>query len=182
VNSAGDAYVTGFLASSGNGATTTIKYGTAGEQLWVQSLGVPYTAPIAMTLGGGGALFVESAGGGSQGPSWVTTDYVQDAAEVNVESVSFGNVVLKTQSASKTVTLTNTAEVAMTQIAVTVTGDFQLNNNCPSSLAAHSSCTIGVVFTPTQLGTRTGVITVHDDWVGSVTNPETVSLTGNGIS
>jgi hypothetical protein len=95
---------------------------------------------------------------------------------------TFGNEVLKTPSAAKTVTLSNAAEVRLTEIAVTVTGDFSLVNNCPSSIAAHSSCSIGIEFTPTQLGTRTGVVTVHDERAGSATNPQTVALTGTSVS
>jgi hypothetical protein len=44
-------------------------------------------------------------------------------------------------------------------------------------LAAKSKCTISVMFTPTQTGTRTGTLRVNDSAVGS---PQTSSLTGTG--
>jgi len=38
-----------------------------------------------------------------------------------------------------------------------------------------------VTFTPTELGTRTGTLTVHDNWAGNAIHPQTVALSGTGI-
>ncbi len=53
------------------------------------------------------------------------------------------------------------------------------SNTCGTSLAAHTTCTINVTFTPTQLGQRTGTLTITDNAAGS---PHTVSLTGAGTA
>jgi hypothetical protein len=44
-------------------------------------------------------------------------------------------------------------------------------------VAALGHCTISVVFTPTQTGTRTGTLSVSDSAMGS---PQTSNLTGTG--
>jgi len=79
------------------------------------------------------------------------------------------------------VKLTNTAEIPLASISISVTGDFHVINDCPSSLAAHASCSLSVTFTPTELGSRTGTLTVHDNWAGNAIHPPTVALSGSGI-
>src|SRR5438094_4863058 len=66
-------------------------------------------------------------------------------------------------------------------LAVTGTNsaDFGQTNNCGSSLAVSSSCTINVTFTPAASGTRSGTLTVTDNASGS---PQTASLTGTGVT
>ena len=77
-------------------------------------------------------------------------------------------------------TLTNTAETPLASISFTITGDFHLINNCPTTLAPHASCSLGVTFTPTELGSRSGTLTVHDKWAGNAVHPPTVALSGSG--
>src|SRR5205085_11254256 len=52
-------------------------------------------------------------------------------------------------------------------------------NTCGGSLDAAASCTISVTFTPTQVGARSGAITITDSAAGS---PHTVALSGTGAS
>ena len=61
--------------------------------------------------------------------------------------------------------------------SVATTGDFAQLNNCPTSLAAGTSCAISVTFTPTQPGNRYGTVVVTDNAANS---PQTVSLSGVG--
>jgi hypothetical protein len=49
--------------------------------------------------------------------------------------------------------------------------------SCKPTVAAGASCVIKVTFTPTQVGVRTGTLTVTDDAVDS---PQTVGLSGTG--
>jgi hypothetical protein len=185
VNSAGEPYVTGYIQVSGGTQVATVKFESTGTLAWAQLY--PSTPggdqPEGIT-GAGPNVFVlagisnpsTGAGGG------VIIDYVQDAAKVSPRSLTFGSQAEKTQSAPQSFTLTNTAEVEMTQISFDISGDFQLINNCPTSLAAGASCKVSVTFTPTATGTRTGTVTVHDDWAGSTSDPQTVTLTGTGVS
>ena len=89
----------------------------------------------------------------------------------------FGDV-LHGQSNSQTVTLSNTGQGVLLINSVTATGDFSIDsNNCQGSLAANSSCTLSVVFTPTVVGPRTGTLT-FSDWASG--SPQTVNLSGTG--
>jgi hypothetical protein len=60
---------------------------------------------------------------------------------------------------------------------ITATGDFSQTNDCGASIAIQSSCTVKVVFTPTQVGKRTGKLNINDKVPGS---PQVVSLSGTG--
>jgi hypothetical protein len=59
-------------------------------------------------------------------------------------------------------TLTNSGGVALTSIAVSVSGAFTVTNPCTANLAANSSCTISVQFAPTAAGYQTGTLTIAD--------------------
>src|SRR5271157_3118296 len=94
-------------------------------------------------------------------------------------SLNFGNQTLGQPSSPQPVTLTNNQSVSLTiNSSITASGDYSQTNNCGSSLNPNSSCTINVVFTPSQTGTRTGTLTVNDNGPG---NPHTASLTGVGV-
>ena len=46
---------------------------------------------------------------------------------------------------------------------ISIEGDFSQTNDCPQSLGAGQHCTVTATFTPTDLGLRTGSITVQDN-------------------
>ncbi len=83
-----------------------------------------------------------------------------------------------TTSLPKTFTLKNNQTVTLNNIVISTTGDFSVSSTtCTTSLAAKTNCTINVVFTPTQVGTRTGTLNVADDANNS---PQISNLTGTG--
>lgn len=187
VNSAGQVYVAGSSGSTAQACCVsefaTIKYDTQGKQLWAQRYAGPGTqgsSPVALVLSGPDVLVTGSSDGGVTMIDWTTVDYVQDAARLSTTSVSFGDQPLGMQSAEQDITLTNTAEVPLAITSIEVTGDFHLINNCPAVLARGASCSFGITFSPSELGTRTGALTVRDNWAGSKTNPQMVQLTGTG--
>lgn len=97
-------------------------------------------------------------------------------------SLSFGTVAVGTTSAAKSVTVTDVGTTPVTfsgfSIAGTNPGDYQISaNTCGTSLAAGGSCTVGVVFKPTAVGTRKAILRAADNGGGS---PQTASLTGVG--
>ena len=101
-------------------------------------------------------------------------------------SLDFGNQLVNTPSAIQTVTLKNTGTAALIinniSINGTNTGDFSQTNNCPispSMLAAASTCSINVTFTPTVAGARSASISITDNATGS---PQTDALSGTGTS
>jgi hypothetical protein len=96
-------------------------------------------------------------------------------------SLTFGNTVVGTTSAGKNVTLTNTGNATLNISSIATSGDFAKVTStkpCGSTLAAGAHCIIRVTFTPTQLGVRTGNITITDNAANS---PQTVPLSGTGV-
>jgi hypothetical protein len=92
-------------------------------------------------------------------------------------SLTFAAQLVSTSSASQGVTLTNTGNATLTITSLTSSGDFAQTNTCGSSVAAGANCTINVTFTPTNINTRSGAITIADNATGS---PQSVTLTGKG--
>ncbi len=112
------------------------------------------------------------------GAAATATDMTELFAQVtlNPTSLTFGSQGVGTTSASQAVTLTNNQGTSVTGINISASGDFGQTNNCGTTLAANSSCTINVTFTPSAVGTRTGTLTVNDS-----AGTQTSSLTGTGI-
>jgi Abnormal spindle-like microcephaly-assoc'd, ASPM-SPD-2-Hydin len=97
-------------------------------------------------------------------------------------SLVFGKTVVGVKSAAKSVTLSNTGNATLNITSIAVSGDFAQATStkpCGSTLAAGANCIIKVTFTPTQLGTRTGNITITDN---AANTPQTVPLSGTGIA
>lgn len=94
-------------------------------------------------------------------------------------SLAFGRQTAYTESAPQYVTLQNTGDGTLTINGISVSGDFRESHTCGATLAPGGSCTLSVTFYPTQAGSRSGVLTVVDDAVGS---PHTVSLSGVGLT
>ncbi|MGZ3630495.1 MAG: choice-of-anchor D domain-containing protein [Ktedonobacteraceae bacterium] len=100
-------------------------------------------------------------------------------------SLSFGNHQINTTSSARTVTLTNSGNVALTIHSIGLSGpngsDFHEQNTCPSgssTLAAGASCTINVTFTPTAEGNFSASLAITDNASGS---PQSVILSGTGV-
>jgi large repetitive protein len=93
-------------------------------------------------------------------------------------SLNFVSRTLGTTSPPSTVTLTNHLATSLTMSTIVANGDFSVaSNTCGSSVGAGLKCTIGVTFTPTEVGTRTGALTISYDAFGS---PSVVNLKGTG--
>jgi hypothetical protein len=77
----------------------------------------------------------------------------------------------------QTVSVTNSGDLPLTDIATSVTGPFQVTNKCTALLAAKSICYLSVVFTPPQPGAQSGTLTVSD----ILNAGQTVTLSGSGL-
>jgi hypothetical protein len=104
--------------------------------------------------------------------------------------IAYGEQEVGTQSAARTVTLTNdgNADLAVSRVAVTGAnaGDFTIGaNTCATTtgasvtVAPSGTCTVDVRFAPTATGARSGSLTFTDNAAGS---PRSVSLSGTGIA
>lgn len=99
--------------------------------------------------------------------------------------LSFGNQLVKTTSAAKSVTVKNTGTTAITMGAITSTNttDYTISaNTCPASgstLGAGASCTISVTFGPKSTGAKRGTVVINDS---DPSTPQLIGLSGTGIS
>jgi hypothetical protein len=102
--------------------------------------------------------------------------------DVAPDNLVFGSQSRGTTSSAMTVTLSNNQDKALNITSIAVTGsnkaDFAQTNTCGSSLAAGTTCTISVTFTPKAAGTRSAAVTLTDDFT---TGPKTVPLSGKGV-
>ena len=110
-------------------------------------------------------------------PTPVYPPYPVTGVNASPTALTFGPQVTGSTSAAQSVTVANPASTAAPVSSITASGPFAETNNCGSSIAANSSCTVNVTFSPTAAGTSTGSVTIN---AGGVTN--TVSLTGTGTA
>lgn len=97
------------------------------------------------------------------------------SATLAPQSLSFSGVSVGTSSSAQTVTLTNNGGQTLNISNIAVSAGYSQTNNCGTTLAGGSSCTISVVFKPTSSGTTNGTLTVTDNAVGG---SQTAALTG----
>ncbi len=139
-------------------ATATATAGPATVTVKGVSGSLTSTTPIALTVTGTGG-----------GP----------AVGLSPTSLTWTTVVVGVTSPAKTITVTNTGTATLTFGSITATGDFAVaasTKPCTSVLVG-KTCLIKVTFTPTQIGTRTGTLTINDNAGNS---PQAVPLTGVG--
>jgi hypothetical protein len=99
-------------------------------------------------------------------------------ASVSPSLLTFSSSVVGSSPSAQQVKLSNSGNAPLSISGITSSGDFSQTNNCGSSLAAASSCTVTVTFKPTGGGARTGSLSITDNVSGS---PQTVSLAGTGM-
>ncbi len=93
-------------------------------------------------------------------------------------SLDFGRILVGSKSQQETVTLSNQGGATVTFSGISATGDFQETDTCSGSLAPNAVCTIDVIFSPSDTGARTGLLSV--DSSDSPGNPHTMTLSGRG--
>src|SRR5581483_9629445 len=97
-------------------------------------------------------------------------------------SVSFGSVGVDANGTPKAVTITNNQTTPLSISGIVPTGEFsQSSSTCPlapQTLAAKSSCSVYIVFSPKATGTRTGTLTFTDNASNS---PQITNLSGTGL-
>jgi len=120
------------------------------------------------TITGGNTALTASLSGSAVLPA---TDALSPTA------LSFAAQALGTSSTTQQITIANSGDVALTLISSQTTGDFAATNSCGNSLAAHSTCSISVVFQPKTLGSATGTLTVSDQY-----RSQTIALSGTGVA
>jgi hypothetical protein len=100
------------------------------------------------------------------------------ALAISPDLVTFGEVPVGTKSAPQTITLTNAGPIPVKFNGVTPSGDYSETDDCAAqTLAPAQHCSISVIFTPSAIGKRTGIVNISDNdpW-----SPHMASLTGQG--
>lgn len=170
---------------TGSGYFTVVPSGTtpcgsslaAGKSCTVTATFTPVVAGSTL----GGVTVVDSSSVSPQ---------IQDATGTGVlditlspSSISFGTVTDGSASGVSVVTVVNNMSTAVPINSVVASGDFLSvpggSPQCGASVPANSSCTLGVEFAPTFVGSITGALTVN---YGAGSSPQTVSLSGTGAA
>ncbi|BDI06434.1 choice-of-anchor D domain-containing protein [Sphaerotilus microaerophilus] len=112
-------------------------------------------------------------------PSYITVA-ATPAVTLSGSTLAFGSVTVGQTSTARSVTLSNSGSAALTINGIAASGTgFAATNNCPTSLAAGSSCTISVTFTPTSAASVTGSVAITSNASGS---PHGIGLSGTGTA
>jgi hypothetical protein len=139
------------------------------------TISVTFTPTMTGTRNGT-VLITDNAAGSPQLVS-LTGNGLGATVGLSPTTVTFQSTALGTSSAAQTVTLTNQGNATLNISNIQITGNYSQTNNCSTSLAVSSSCTLNIVFAPTVSGGRTGTLTITDDATGGV---QTVILSGTG--
>ncbi len=115
-------------------------------------------------------------------PQEVGLSGVGTVMSISASSLNFGSQAVGTTSSALTVTLTNHSGVRAVPIYnARIDGgnflSFAQTNTCGTSVAAGSSCSFSVTFTPKEKGRRASSLYI---WNGGGETPETVTLSGDG--
>ena len=102
-------------------------------------------------------------------------------AALSPANLTFPNQPVGTPTGTQAISLANGGNIALSVTNISVTGanssDFSQTNTCGTSVAAGSSCTISVIFTPSGTGARTASIAVIDS-----AGTQTTTVSGVGTA
>ncbi len=131
------------------------------------------TASVAVTYAGSGSPQTIALTGTAVAPG--------PAAALSPSSIAFAKQTVGVPSAAQNFSVTNTgsANLTITLVASTNSTEFPIASDACSgaTLTPSQQCVVGVKFSPTLGGNRSGTITVADNATGS---PQILTLTGIG--
>lgn len=108
---------------------------------------------------------------------------------ITIANLNFGNQNINTASAVQAATLTNGGGAPLTIASIAIGGtnaaDFSLASSgtcpiAPNTLAAGASCSVGVLFTPKAIGSRSASVTLTDNAGNIPGSTQVIALTGVG--
>jgi len=143
------------------------------------SISVTFT-PAALNTRTATLSIPSNAGGSPHGVALSGNGVAAAAPAVTLSpaSLAFGNQTVGTMSAAKSITLTNSGNAALGISSIATTGSgFASSHNCAATLAAATSCTINVTFSPASAAVATGAVTITSTATGS---PHSVGFSGTG--
>jgi len=160
---------TGDFAIASNTCGTSVAAGAACK------VGVTFS-PTATGARAGTLTFTDNA---PNSPQTVTLSGTSSLpVTISPATLTFATRNVGSASAASTVTLTNHLATSLSMSTIVASGDFALaSNTCGSSVGAGLKCTVGVTFTPTVIGARSGALTIS---YGAFGSPSVVNLKGTG--
>jgi hypothetical protein len=93
--------------------------------------------------------------------------------------VTFPAQGVDTTSPACAVKLANLGDAELAISSIVASGDFAQTNDCAGGVAPGNACTLRLTFTPTDLGTRSGTLTIASNAYGT---PHIIDLTGAGVA
>jgi hypothetical protein len=137
---------------------------------------------VPLTIGSTGAVTITDNASTSPQTLTLTGPAVTPPADqLSPTSLTFGNQNVGTSSSPQNVTLTNPLNglsAPLTITSIVIIGDFTITSKtCGSSLAAGTSCTISVAFSPSAPGPVSGLLRVFDN---APVSQQGVTLSGTG--
>jgi len=180
------------LSNSGTASVTISAASASGTGFSITGLSVPLTlaAGQSTTFGGqfapsatgsaSGSVSITSNAPGSPLPIALSGTGVQPQLAAIPSSASFGSVVTGTSN-SQTIKLSNggTASVTISQATVSGSGFSLTGITVPLTIAAGSSATFNVGFTPSAAGSVTGAVSLVSNAPNS---PLAIALSGTGVT
>ena len=148
------------------------------------ALSLDYTLEFAPTTAGNASASLTITSNAPHSPAAVSlagiAEKVVVALQVTPTSINFGNENLQS-TATQNVTLQNTGDVIITINGVTASGSgFGYSDLSPGfSLSPNQQLTFQVWFRPQTSGAASGTVSILS---ANLAAPETVSLTGDGVS
>ena len=113
-------------------------------------------------------------------PQKVTLTGIGVSIALSPTALAFGSEPVGQSTPPQTVTISNVSSASVNLTGFTITGtptDYATSNNtCGSALAAQTSCSLDVTFTPTKKGTRNGKLNIAN----SGGSTAIANLTGTG--
>ncbi|APV51309.1 hypothetical protein BWI17_17425 [Betaproteobacteria bacterium GR16-43] len=107
-----------------------------------------------------------------------STGAPQPSVDYFPENLAFGNVLIPTTSAPRSISFANTGAATLNILGIAATGEFTTTNDCPAAMAPGTCCTITATFHPTVIGPVNESIVVTSD---SPSGPDSIPLSGTGM-
>jgi len=176
--------VSSITLTGAGAAAYAISADTCSGQQWPASISCSFKVTFApQTTGSYSAsiLVADDAAGSPQSISLAGSDQPADAT-VSPGSIAFGAIRPGRSATAQTVTVTNDGSAIVHVTSAALSGDpsFSLTaETCTgATLAAGTSCTVQVDFSPASVGPLSGSLTFTDDATNS---PQVVALSGTGV-
>lgn len=173
------------LTNSGTAQLTGVGISTLGDFTQTNNCAAALSPSASCTIS---VQYAPTVGGAESGSLVVNDNLGQQTvtlagtglvpgASLSASQVIFGSQLVNSTSSAQTVVLTNTGTGSMTINSVQMPSYFSDTTNCTGTLAAGTSCSINVVFTPTITGPLSGTVTVTDS-----AGTQTFAVQGQGVS